>query len=1099
MSGITTGLVSGIDYNALVQRAMQYDTLKFQKLYDQTARLEQEEAALTNLTARFLTATYMITNNLGKADMFNRCSVTTSNENLLTASSNSAARPGVFTFTPMRTAMAQQTIASGVSSRDDALGKEGTITISKGWSLDKDLALGEINGGSGFSKGYIRITDGSGTRANIDLRSCLTMNDVLDAINTNGQVDVWAEMDGDKLVLLDMSGGNTSQIKVDEVNGGRTAASLGLLGTGSTNANGESELHGNSIYYLGSSTKLASLNDGNGLAFDSYLDDMIVTTHDGSQIRIDFNHRATTQEQADGVPAMFYEETIGDLLNTINNAEGNDGRFVASISADGKSLVFTDTTTRYLSADAGPDDDDPDTPPTFVLPDGYDDPNEYEIDEDGNVIYAATNTQGKTAGEKVVDPDQPPSRITQGGSAAILRTLGLVARYDSTNPPTAVDGVFTTRALLGGLNSPLVASLNGGYGLSDAKEGNVQVQDRAGNSAALHFDADELRTLNNGTLEDAIDMLNAKLTTAAATDKDGNARTGVEIEIAINDRRTGLQLIDNSGGTSHNLQFRDMTEERFVRDENGDPVLDDENNPVLETFDPNIASLLGLDVDTTDNTAAGTSLNLQVVSSMTKLTDLNGGKGITMGGAKIVIDDTLGASVTITFGADTHKTLGDVIEEINSYTGSGQNKVMVRAQLNSTGDGIELIDLANGTQAFSCSDASSSSTFAKQLNIVGSVKPSDLEEGERPTISGGERHEIQIAKTDTLDDIIKKINDSGGNFSASAIVDGAGAAYRLIIAGGSTGKNGTMNIDLDCLGVTIENLSEAQDALVAYGDPTSNTSVMVASSSNTFKNIVDGIDITIKDTSTAPVTITSERTGGDVKAVLKLFVENYNTFREEWYAATFYDKVMEQGAILYNNSVARAMERDVSDVLLKRVFGIQGVNSLTSLGVTMAANLDSKGQVIETNAQTGKLAFDETAFDAAWAENPEAVMEFFYEPLEIDDPKGTLDDDGNIKQIEINQGWTQSFVNVVESLTGIEGGKTTSALQTLDAKITKNYDELLAMQARLQAKEAALMKQYQKMELSMAKMQADMTSVQSIAQNWMQNLGQTYMNNYGYY
>ncbi len=122
-----------------------------------------------------------------------------------------------------------------------------------------------------------------------------------------------------------------------------------------------------------------------------------------------------------------------------------------------------------------------------------------------------------------------------------------------------------------------------------------------------------------------------------------------------------------------------------------------------------------------------------------------------------------------------------------------------------------------------------------------------------------------------------------------------------------------------------------------------------------------------------------------------------------------------------------------------------------------------------------------------------------FDPLEIDDPNGTLDEDGNVKQVKINQGWAQDMEDIVESLTGVEGGKTTMALQTLDTKLTKSYEELEYMGTRLQAKEAALMQRYQKMELSLAKMQADMNSVSSIASNWSQNWGQTYMNNYGYY
>ena len=68
-----------------------------------------------------------------------------------------------------------------------------------------------------MGKGKILITDRSGNSSEIDLRFATTVDDVLKAINLNKNIKVSASVSGDRIVLKDLTGQTTSNLKVSEV------------------------------------------------------------------------------------------------------------------------------------------------------------------------------------------------------------------------------------------------------------------------------------------------------------------------------------------------------------------------------------------------------------------------------------------------------------------------------------------------------------------------------------------------------------------------------------------------------------------------------------------------------------------------------------------------------------------------------------------------------------------------------------------------------------------------------------------------------------------------------------------------------------------
>ncbi|MGL6195256.1 MAG: flagellar cap protein FliD N-terminal domain-containing protein, partial [Thermoguttaceae bacterium] len=207
MAGLqtTVGLISGINIKEVVEQLIAIESIPRENLKTRNDKLEKQQAAYVQLTNLFNTTSYMM-KNLGKVEIFQRLAVKSSNEAVLKATRVGNPTPGNYQFTPLKLAQAQSTLVQGVASDKVALEKEGDISIRFGRDLGTNYNLSDINGGAGFDRGYIRITDATGTRANVDLRYAESIDDVLDAINNNMNVDVTAKLDGDKIVLTDYSG-----------------------------------------------------------------------------------------------------------------------------------------------------------------------------------------------------------------------------------------------------------------------------------------------------------------------------------------------------------------------------------------------------------------------------------------------------------------------------------------------------------------------------------------------------------------------------------------------------------------------------------------------------------------------------------------------------------------------------------------------------------------------------------------------------------------------------------------------------------------------------------------------------------------------------
>jgi flagellar hook-associated protein 2 len=699
MAGITasTGLITGIPIQDTVDKLMTIASKPKDDLTARTQTLQSQKLAVQQLTSLLL-AFQFDTNQLGKDDVFNSRTVTSSNQSALTAAVATDGNPAVgnYQFTPVQTASSQQLLSQAFGAKE-AIGA-GTVTFGSGGAVNPGISLDDLNAGAGVQRGKIRITDRSGASAVIDLSYARTVDDVIDAINGSTDINVTATAVGDTFQLTDGSGGS-GDLKVQDVSGGKTAAGLGLAGidvAGSTAT-------GSDVFSLSAKMLLSSLNDGTGVQLKTG-SDLNVTLADGSSLAIDLGDA----------------KTVGDAVNAINN--GSSGKLSASISADGNRLQLKDLTTgsgtfAVTNVDSGTAATDlgltgaatGDTISGARLVSGLKDSlvsslkggagigtlGHLSITNRNNVTSDVNLSGAETLGDIVNRINTQATGVTASFNSArngiqLTDTTGgtasnfTVTNGDVTGTATALgivtDGVNTT-VNGGGLQrrqisaGTLLSSLNGGDGI---QVGDFRITDTKGNTVAV-----DLNQIDNvaTTVGDVINRINS---------------LGVGVQAQINDRGDGIQLVDTVGG-SGTIKVEAVGNSTTAKDLRllGTSTLQTVNGQQKQVIDGTATATVTIDSDDTlsDVVTKINSLNRGVTASI-----LNDG---TRQRLSISANDSGAANELLVDTSGTALNLQEISkgrDAVVVYGSSGSTGVLVSSSTNQFSNIVSGLDITiNGT------------------------------------------------------------------------------------------------------------------------------------------------------------------------------------------------------------------------------------------------------------------------------------------------------------------------------------------------------------------------------------------------------------------
>lgn len=199
----------------------------------------------------------------------------------------------------------------------------GTVSGERVFAGINSTLVSSLNGGTGLgaTDGLIDFTAQDGTAFTVDVSGLGDVNDIINAINTDatngGRVVAAVNETGNGIALRDTSvGGGT--FEVSGTPGADAAAALGIDGTFASGSTDGANLQ---LAYIGTATKLSSLNGGQGLG-------------SGSFEIIDSNNVRTEITIGSG------DETLADVIRRIN---GSAADVNARINDTGDGIIIEDT------------------------------------------------------------------------------------------------------------------------------------------------------------------------------------------------------------------------------------------------------------------------------------------------------------------------------------------------------------------------------------------------------------------------------------------------------------------------------------------------------------------------------------------------------------------------------------------------------------------------------------------------------------------------------------------------------------------------------------------------------------------------------------
>lgn len=374
------------------------------------------------------------------------------------------------------------------------------------------------------------------------------------------------------------------------------------------------------------------------------------------------------------------------------------------------------------------------------------------------------------------------------------------------------------------------------------------------------------------------------------------------------------------------------------------------------------------------------ALGRKFVDRSTTLKDIDGGKTLELG--TINITNTLGNTTQISL--EECLTLGDVVDAINWNPNNG-----IKAQINATGDGIDLIEYWPGGEPaddkrignIKISDEGSGNV-ASLLGIdkTGEGYVEGLPSTQRNSVlSGSLKKTINVTGSDTLESLMNRLSEQG--FKTAIIDDGSGPnSKRLKVMSTSTGAVNDFVLDCDLAFLGLTQTSRAKDAKVLSGDPASGTSpMMLSSSTNTNSRAIPGLTLEIKETSEKYTTITIDTDKTKVADEIKNMVQTYNDLNDFIAYLDGIDPESYEKGVLFGDTFVRSMMESIDDMFYQ-VYNPDGYgydekkNEKTSwtwmdLGISFDVNQTNQATGVTGSGWYSTMALDEEVLNEMVASN----------------------------------------------------------------------------------------------------------------------------------
>lgn len=244
------------------------------------------------------------------------------------------------------------------------------------------------------------------------------------------------------------------------------------------------------------------------------------------------------------------------------------------------------------------------------------------------------------------------------------------------------------------------------------------------------------------------------------------------------------------------------------------------------------------------------------------------------------------------------------------------------------------------------------------------------------TLANGTTHTLDMTGKDTsLNGLLSAINaDPDIGVNATIVNDGSGAPHRLLLTARDTGTEASTTK------IEVTGNTELQNFIGLDKAPGGNTanfseqaatnaklfvnSIEINSQTNTIKDAIDGVELTLAQTTSAPSTLVITRDNEAATKAVNEFVNAYNSLQSTIKELTQYDADGKKGSALTGDSLARRVQSELRGAFNNTVGTGTTLRTLAEIGIT-------------TDPKTGVLSVDSKKLSTALTDHPQDVTSMF--------------------------------------------------------------------------------------------------------------------------
>lgn len=315
--------------------------------------------------------------------------------------------------------------------------------------------------------------------------------------------------------------------------------------------------------------------------------------------------------------------------------------------------------------------------------------------------------------------------------------------------------------------------------------------------------------------------------------------------------------------------------------------------------------------------------------------------------------------------------------------------------------------------------------------------------------SGSSAVAIEIGADDSLSAIRDKINAAGAGVTASIVTDANGArlalrstetgaenAFKVSVS--ETADDGVASDGLSALAFDAAGASQMTRTQTAANAAATINGISVSSASNTLEGVLDGLTITLLQTTTSAVEVSVAPDTEAIKTNINSFVSAFNDAARYIRDQTAYNADSKTGGTLQGDHLVNSLQSQLRNIMNQSSSASGVFSQMSDIGIAFKSD--------------GTLTVNSSKLSNALGNLPEL--------------KKLLTTDG---ADTASSGFIDRFKDLANAVLGSEGAFE-SRNSSLKNQLSANAKSQEAMETRLTQTEARLRRQYQALDASMSQL-----------------------------